>query len=192
MTKAEWLKELENRIQRLPSHERADVMADYREHFEMGVEKGKSEEQICLALGSPRSVAQSISMNSLVEEARTASTIGGRGNALLRVLLLFLVLAPFNFLILVGPFLILFSLLFAGWVTPLSVVAAVSAAGFVFLQMGAGVGWLSGLSLLSMYVGILSLALAICMVMWLATRGTLWLLIGFIKWNIDFITARKI
>lgn len=52
MTKAEYLKDLEARIQRLPSQERADILADYREHFEMGLENGKSEEEISKSLGT--------------------------------------------------------------------------------------------------------------------------------------------
>ncbi len=192
MTKAEYLKELENRIQRLPQKERAEILADYQEHFEMGLANGKSEAEICTSLGTPRSVAQSILMNSLVEEARTAPTIRGRGEAVFRMFLLILVLAPFNFLVLIGPFLILFALLFTGWVTPLAIAFGASWAGFALIQAGmGGLGVLGGLSLLSMYIGILSLAFIVCMIMWLLTRGSLWLLIGFFKWNIDFITSRK-
>lgn len=192
MTKAEYIRELENRIQRLPSQERAEVLADYQEHFEMAQAKGKTEDEICMSLGSPRSVAQSILMNSLVEEARTAPTLRGRGNAIFRMMLLFVVLAPFNCLILIGPFLILFTLLFVGWVAPLAVVAGISAAGVALVQAGvSSVGTLGVLSLLSMYIGTVSLAFVVCMIMWLATRGSLWLLIAFIKWNIDFITSRK-
>lgn len=192
MTKAEWLKELENRIQRLSSQERAEIMADYREHFDMGMENGKTQEQICISLGSPRSIAQSIMMSSLVEEAQSAPTLRGRGHAILRMFLLILVLAPFNFLILVGPFLVLFSLLFAGWVTPLSLIAGSTAAGIVFLQAGvSGFGVLSGLSLFSVWLGIVSASFVVCVIMWLLTRGSLWLLIAFFKWNIEFITEKK-
>lgn len=192
MTKAEYLKELERQISRIPQKERMDIMADYQEHFEMAMAAGKKEEDICVSLGTPRSVAQSILMNSLVQEAKASPNVRGRANALLRIMLLVLVLAPFNFLILVGPFLVLFALLFTGWVTPLAIGAGVTFAGIELLKAGlTGLGVFTGLSIASMWLGTMGLVFLACMLMWLLTRGSLWLLIGFFKWNIDFITQRK-
>jgi uncharacterized membrane protein len=170
MTKAEYLKELERQISRIPQKERLDIMS----------------------LGTPRSVAQSILMNSLVQEAKASPNVRGRAGALLRIMLLVLVLAPFNFLILVGPFLVLFALLFTGWVTPLAIGAGVTFAGIELLKAGlTGLGVFTGLSIASMWLGTMGLVFLACMLMWLLTRGSLWLLIGFFKWNIDFITQRK-
>lgn len=192
MTQAEYLKELERQIQRLPQKDRMEILADYQEHFEMAMAAGKKEADICVSLGTPRSVGQAVMMNSLVQEAKTSPNVRGRANALLRIMLLCLVLAPFNFLILVGPFLILFALLFAGWVTPLALGAVVTYAGIELIKVGTtGLGVFSGLSLASMWLGTMGIVFLSCMLMWLFTRGSLWLLIAFFKWNIDFITSRK-
>ena len=192
MTKAEYLVELERQIQRLPQKDRMEIMADYQEHFEMAMAAGKNEADICVALGTPRSVGQAIMMNSLVQEAKSSTNVSSRAHALLKIMLLCLVLAPFNFLILIGPFLILFSLLFAGWVTPLTLGAVATYAGIELIKVGVtGLGVFSGLSIASMWLGTIGIMFLVCMLMWLFTRGSLWLLIAFFKWNIDFITSRK-
>lgn len=53
MNKTEYLNELYARLSFLPQQERMEIMHDYEEHFAAGLEKGKTEEQICTELGSP-------------------------------------------------------------------------------------------------------------------------------------------
>ncbi|HEY0196238.1 MAG TPA: DUF1700 domain-containing protein, partial [Methanobacterium sp.] len=53
MNKDEYLKELTRLLWKLPKEEREDVLSDYREHFIIGMEKGRDEEEIAEALGGP-------------------------------------------------------------------------------------------------------------------------------------------
>lgn len=57
MKKQEFLDLLRHYLRYLPSIVIEDIVQDYEEHFLMGSEKGKSEEQICVELGSPRDIA---------------------------------------------------------------------------------------------------------------------------------------
>lgn len=57
MTKAEFLQQLQNHLLPLAAADRDEILADFEEHFQAGLESGKSEEQICEELGNPYSCA---------------------------------------------------------------------------------------------------------------------------------------
>lgn len=57
MTKVEFLQQLYNYLSALDTNERNEIIQDFEEHFSVGTELGKSEEQICAELGSPYSCA---------------------------------------------------------------------------------------------------------------------------------------
>ena len=58
MNKNEFLKQLEMCLAQLPQAERNEIMQDFEEHFAVGLESGKTEQQICEDLGSPQSCAE--------------------------------------------------------------------------------------------------------------------------------------
>ena len=57
MNKKDFMNELYALLSPLDENERRDIMRDFEEHFVAGREKGKSDEQICRELGSPRQCA---------------------------------------------------------------------------------------------------------------------------------------
>lgn len=57
MTKVEFLQQLYNHLAPLTSTERDDIISDFEEHFSIGMEIGKTEEQICNELGNPYNCA---------------------------------------------------------------------------------------------------------------------------------------
>lgn len=54
----EYLQALSRALGRLDEAEREDILADYREHFEIGLSQGKTESQIAAELGEPESIAK--------------------------------------------------------------------------------------------------------------------------------------
>ncbi len=54
----EYLQALSQALGRLDQAERDDILADYREHFEIGLSQGKTEKQIAQELGEPESIAK--------------------------------------------------------------------------------------------------------------------------------------
>lgn len=64
MTKTEFLQQLYKNLLPLDSEERKEIIQDFEEHFSIGLESGKTEEQICEELGSPESCAASYIQNS--------------------------------------------------------------------------------------------------------------------------------
>lgn len=75
MTEKEFLRQLYEALQTLSPGEREDILSDFREHFAVGAESGKSEEQICSELGSPGACAA-----QYVRQAQAAYSGGTRGN----------------------------------------------------------------------------------------------------------------
>ena len=41
MNKEQFLRELSNQLRKLPEEERQDILFDYEEHFQFGIEEGK-------------------------------------------------------------------------------------------------------------------------------------------------------
>lgn len=57
MNKREFLDLLRYYLRAYPHNMINDIVADYEEHFHIGMEKGKTEEQISAELGSPKDIA---------------------------------------------------------------------------------------------------------------------------------------
>lgn len=60
MNKELFLTELEERLASLNESDREELLEDYQEHFRSGKAEGKSEEEIVLSLGTPKSIAEDI------------------------------------------------------------------------------------------------------------------------------------
>lgn len=75
MKKQEFLDLLRHYLRSLPTMVVEDIIADYEEHFELGYEKSKTEEQICTELGSPRDIADDYLRNENYKMKRIGSGI---------------------------------------------------------------------------------------------------------------------
>ncbi|KKK39260.1 hypothetical protein WQ57_05575 [Mesobacillus campisalis] len=120
MTKKQFLTKLNASLKRLPSSERQDILQDMEEYFEIGIEEGKTEEQISASLGSPHQIAKELAAAYRVEkvgETATASNI-------LRAVWAVIGLGFFNLVIVLGPFVALAGFIIAGWIVSVSFVAS--------------------------------------------------------------------
>ena len=95
MNKRDFINELYALLRPLGEAERRDIMRDFEEHFAVGAEKGKTEEQICNELGSPRQVA-----SQFLTPAQLKESTGNQKNKTLNLIvaivltLLFIAIAP--------------------------------------------------------------------------------------------------
>ncbi len=58
MDRENYLETLATCLQGLPNDEIEDILSDYKEHFHIGLSKGKSEEEISKELGKPEDIAK--------------------------------------------------------------------------------------------------------------------------------------
>lgn len=101
MNKNDFLKELSILLNNLPSDEKQEILFDYQEHFSIGLEEGKSEEEIISGLGSPKSIARQYTANFIVNQAEANPSTTN----VLRAIFATLVLGFFNLVFVLGPFL---------------------------------------------------------------------------------------
>lgn len=72
MTKEQFFKQLDGGLNKLPEDEREDILQDFYEHFEIGLNEGKSEQKIIAALGSPRKIAKEMTATYYVDQVETS------------------------------------------------------------------------------------------------------------------------
>lgn len=120
MNKEQFLHLLSRELEKLPQEEREDILRDFREHFHMGLEEGKTEEEIARALGSPKQIARELVATYHVEKVSEKTTIRN----ILRATWAVIGLGFFNLTIVLGPFLALVGIVIGGWFTGLSFVVS--------------------------------------------------------------------
>ncbi|MBY7142701.1 DUF1700 domain-containing protein [Virgibacillus sp. NKC19-3] len=126
MNEEQFLKKMDVALKKLPDAERLDMLNDFREHFAIGKEEGKTEEEIANNLGTPNQIAKELLATYYLEKVDDVSTTGN----ILRAVWAVIGLGFFNLVIVLGPFIALVVVLLTGWVsavafiaTPLMVVA---------------------------------------------------------------------
>lgn len=116
MTKIQFLKQLDFTLKDLSYLERKDILKDYEEYFDIGLEEGKTEEQISFSLGSPDEISKELLSTYNIKKIKNTDTSPN----ILRALISILGLGFFNLVFILGPFLGLLGVLFAGWMSGLS------------------------------------------------------------------------
>lgn len=111
MNKDQFLKQLDSLLKRLSLDERRDILQDYEEYFAIGIEQGKSEEEIAASLGAPHQIAKELLASYHLEKAEKSMTTGN----ILRAIWAVIGLGFFNLVIVSGPFFALVGLIMAGW-----------------------------------------------------------------------------
>lgn len=188
MNKKEFIDKLKIHLQGMPESEIQDILSDYEEHFDVGISKGKSEEEIAKELGDPRDIAESYRTSFKNTYNNTSNTGYNTSNDGVRKALIIALLVAFNVIIVLGPYMAIFGILLGMYGVGI---------GFVF----GGIGLLIGIPLsffdflpnlhiittLSFSVclgalGILTFILAV-----LLTKFIYQITVKYIKWNIDLI-----
>jgi uncharacterized membrane protein len=69
----DFLARLERCLKHMDAQEKQDILQDYREHFDIGLSSGKTEEQIAQALGEPEQLAKMFSAMGAAGRAHESS-----------------------------------------------------------------------------------------------------------------------
>lgn len=181
MTKTAYMDKLKAYLHSLPSDELEDILSDYDEHFEVGLSKGKTAEEISKELGDPYDISRNyINASSITNVAVTTSNNQG--------ILIILLLAAFNIVIVIGPYISIVGLLIGMYITGVSFIfggiALMLGNAFNFIgiisqphiltSLGFGIG-LSSLGVLTLILGIYLSKLLISL-----TKR-------YISWNIEIV-----
>ena len=100
MNKERFIEILKSSLGNLPQDEIDDILYDYNEHFEIGINNGKTEEEICKELGDPKAIAKSYRASMALEKAEEYPSAKNLTSAVLAAI----ALGFFNIVIVIGPF----------------------------------------------------------------------------------------
>ncbi|MDW7651893.1 MAG: DUF1700 domain-containing protein [Bacillota bacterium] len=101
MNRQEFIDTLNRLLNQLSAADRDEIIYDYQEHFRIGLEEGKSEEQIAASLGDPKVIAKQFHVDYLVKRAEEDTSVTNTFKAVLATL----GLGFFNLVVVLGPFL---------------------------------------------------------------------------------------
>lgn len=194
MNKNEYLGTLKRLLAGLSEEEIRDILYDYEEHFRIGAEEGKSEEEITAELGNVRDVARMYKSDIPIQT--TFTTYTEPSNSAFRAIILIIGLGLFNLIFILGPYIGFAGVLIGFW----AAAAGITIGGVVtfivtlfaplfpsFIKMG-GLSYpfafsvSIGLTCLGALLGIGSLYL---------TRWFFNISMRYMKWNIDTIFNRR-
>ncbi len=191
MNKSEFMRILAEQLSELSVEERNDIVYDYEEHFRVGAESGRTEEELATGLGDPRMIAKQLKAGYLVQRAQDNVSTGNVFKAVIATI----ALGFFNLVFVLGPFVGAVGVLIGLFVTAIGITVAgftafiASIVGPFFPQ------YISfGLSpVVAAFVGsgLTALGLLFLIGDWYLLKGCYHLTIRYLKWNISIITGRR-
>lgn len=120
MTKQQFIARLKSRLSNLDRQTMEDILYDYEEHFAIGMENGKSEEEICRALGLPEQIASQYRFEQAVKRAEESP----RPHNLLLAIVTGVGLGFFNLIFVLGIYLALFGVMIGFFVASTAIFLA--------------------------------------------------------------------
>lgn len=191
MLKDDYLTQLGRALSSLPDSEQRDILADYEEHFRMGVKDGRTESDIAAGLGDPRALGREYAALSLVKQAEDTPSAGKLGRAVLATVGLGL----FNLLVVFIPFVILLLIIAMILVIGFSLTCAGPfLIGYAVLTL---VGVISihldspPLAMIFFGIGLTSFGILLMVLDFWLTRVWYRQVIRYLKWNIAVISGRE-
>lgn len=100
MNKNDYLKSLDRLLNSLPQEDKNEILYDYEEHFRIGMENGKTEEEIAQSLGDVKAIARQFKADFSIERANTNASASNIFKAVLATV----GLGFFNLVFVFGPF----------------------------------------------------------------------------------------
>ncbi|MEI5908477.1 DUF1700 domain-containing protein [Bacillus spongiae] len=99
MTKQEFLTKLKLLLERVPEEVRKEMLYDYVEHFDVGLENGKIENELIAELGDPEQIARDLLADYRIEVAENDKSVFNIMHAIIATTSLSLI----NIVFLLGP-----------------------------------------------------------------------------------------
>ncbi|MGE7639002.1 HAAS signaling domain-containing protein [Peribacillus frigoritolerans] len=177
MNKEQFLKQLNASLTRLSLEEREDILQDYEEYFEIGMEEGKSEQEISKSLGNPKQISKELMATYHLGQVEQTTSAGN----VMRAVWAVIGLGFFNLVIVLGPFIALIGVVIAGWV---------SAIAFILTPLGALFNLVLGnFQLFDLFfaLGLCGIGIFIAMGMFVATSALTKGFIRYLKFNASLV-----
>jgi uncharacterized membrane protein len=120
MNKEQFLKQLNESLKRLSLEEQEDILQDYEEYFAIGMEKGKTEQEISTSLGNPKQISKELLASYHLGQVEQSTSAGN----VMRAVWAVIGSGFFNLVIVLGPFMALVGVVIAGWASAIAFILA--------------------------------------------------------------------
>jgi uncharacterized membrane protein len=190
MNKQDFLNTLKQALEKHGVSDVSDILSDYREHFVHGLQKGHTEEQIAEKLGNPEVIAKAYGTETLIVKVKSEDRFEVR--TALQVIGRLLVIAPFNFIVLFIPGVVIFTFLVTGWALAAAMGGAALAVIGVAVRSGIlALSFWSSIAVGSTSLGVLGLGVLAGLIMFIVTKYILLGLINYLQWNLKFVFEKN-
>lgn len=186
MNKTDYIKILASTLKELPQQEKDEIIYDYEEHFRNGIESGKTEEEISISLGDPKTIARQYNALNSVKAVSDHTS----AQNLLKAIFAISVLGLFNLIFVLAPFLSIAVLLLSFYIIGIAMTLS-GIAGVIMVPIAPLTNYIN--------LGINSFS-AICFSVAMAALGILFfifscyvnklffkLTVKYLQWNLQFI-----
>jgi uncharacterized membrane protein len=191
MNKKEFLGRLSELIIDIPEEEKKDILFDYEEHFRIGLEKGRKEEEIAASLGDPKIIAKQSRASCILKEAEKTTSASN----IMRAIFAAVGLGFFNLVIVLGPAIGLMGILVALFAAAFAITISGVAVLFGTL-MGPVFSWsiyipFAAVVSIPLGIGLTALGLLSIIGAFYLTKFFYKLSISYLKMNLQIITNRR-
>lgn len=191
MNRQQFLSTLKTALEDLKLERIPEILADYEEHFSEGTRQGKKEELVSAQLGSPSSIAKAYEAEGMIKQVQKKDQAFQWGLAL-QIMGRFILIAPFNFFILLIPGAILFALIVAGWSVTFGMGAGAVAVVCLTLKASLfSLGWWAGASAMSAGLALFGLTALFGLIGFLISQQIFLAFLSYLQWNLKFILDRR-
>lgn len=167
-----------------------EILADYKEHFAIGLESGKSENEISQKLGEPDTIAKAYKTDNMIRDINNPN-IQFRFSTALNVLGRLIILAPFNFLVLSIPGAILVSLLIFGWTIALTTL--ITGPALILGSLTTGIFAIStwtSIAYSCISLSLIGFSILVGYLMYFLSKNFILACISYLQWNLKFILQK--
>lgn len=192
MNEQEFIRVLKSRLEgTLSAEELDDIISDYSEHFRMGKESGRTDDELWRSLGSPEDIARELKAMHLVRKAENVKSAGNIFHAVFATLGLGLfnlvfVLAPFLLIIVMLMVIVILGALFAIFGFMAILYSVLQIAGIPAFAI-----WQNPVAGIFISTGITTTGLLLVIGDYYFARLLYRIGIRYLKWNIAVITGTE-
>lgn len=189
VNKQDYINQLKKELNGLMPSDIDDIIRDQEEYFREAASSGRDEASVIASLGEPSALAKELKAEYQIKVAASESKIPAQAKGIFKAILALCVLAPFNLIFVLGPFIAVCATLFAFWMTDavfgvLAVVGILVSLAFIFMTSPVlGVTGVFGC------IAVLGFSLVVFCAMYYITVGFMKVMVSFLKWNINFVTG---
>lgn len=183
MNKKEFLEKLDKALTGIPKDEKKEILCDYENHFEIGLERDRTEEEIADSLGNPASIAKSITVESSITRAKREPSIQNIFRAIITVA----GIGFFNLIFVLIPLIIAMELLCAFYIAAVVLIAV----PFLILVYPASVTIQGDTPIWMVGIGLHIIGDILLVVLLLITKRFYRLIIVYLQMNVKIIKGEE-